>query len=353
MSHEPDAALTAHLLYPPRAALPETAAFAGRLSRAVERFGLSLDHETGDEPGLHWFRNARVCLSLWRHQHPCPPEALSEALDAPYLAVKSPQLAADVAAHGQHIVLRVAPAAAPADPLPWHLQLLLLHRALLALSETCPPAAVHMGLSRMLFTPDEIAQTRDMALPLPLCLAPLPIAAPDVPVVAGILPPLGLVLQGAERFCEKPLVLAPSTLALADGFALAARLLRDHAAGLAPLHDGTVLHDPQAGPIHLRHSPPDTGAEKGRILIGLGAPPDDSALRARPLSAQALRPQGPKARSSPPRPGDNLLNKAVGLALSPNGLVVIFGIAAFLAISHGAASWIDSQSEMLRMSLER
>ncbi len=345
--------MSAHVLYATQDALPLASGFAGLLGQALARFDLALESDGADSAGAFVFRGARFRLTLALHPFPCPAEDLASALDAPFLAVKAPGLPEQVAAHGAHLRLDLTAPAAPAKPLPWHLRLVVLHRALLALAELSPPVALHMGLSDMLFDADELEQTRTATLPMQLCLHPLPVAAADVPEIAGILPPLGLVVAGAERFCGKPLILAPSGLPLTEGAALVARLLRDHASGKAPLEDGAVLQDAQHGAVYLRHGPPDEGASKGRILVGLGQAPDDSVLRAKPLSAADLRPAPLKrGKGRVAGAGGGLAAEALRLVLSPNGLLVIGGVIAFVVISHMAANWVDAQNAALGFSDE-
>lgn len=341
--------LVANILYAPDAGRPDATAFLGALNAALGRFRMVLHSDGQDEDGNLVFGDARVGVTLHRAATPCPADTLAGALAAPIMALKPAGIRAGVAAHAGHVSVTVA-ARQGASPLPWHLQLVVLHRAILVLFDISDAGLAHLPLSDMLFDRDEIAGTRDMTVPLALCLHPVPIAARDVPVIAGVLPPLGLVMLGAERFCGKPVVLAPSPLPLQEGLALVTQLVRDHAGGLRLLEDGAHFDDAGPGGVFIRHSAPDDGAPAGRILIGPGDWPDPEAARGRPMSMHDLTPDTGGARGLRDTP-PGLLARAGKAAMTPGGLTLIAAVLAYLAIGQLAATWFEGQSEMIRSSL--
>ena len=355
MKPQDDAPLEAHLLFRPGATQPQATAFAGKMAEALRRFDLPLIAEGQNEAGQLVFANPRFRLTLKYHHGPCPPETLAAALQAPVLALKPGDLRTQTAEHAQHLTVSVQPtapgAAGPQGPLPWHMRLVVLHRAILALFDLSEAEMLHFPLSDMLFARSEVLETRDATLPLPLCLHPLPIAPADVPTIAGVLPPLGLVALGSERFCGKPVVLAPSSVPLREGITLVAALLRDHAGGVLALDDGAELRNPSHGGVFIRHTAPDEGAPKGRILIGLGDWPPETAVHGRPLLLDELSPdRSGAARKGTSTPG--FLGQIGRALLTPNGLMIVGALIIYVVVSHLAAAWIDSQSDMIRSSLQ-
>lgn len=348
-----DAPLVAHLLYPPDASLPDLSGFAPRVNGALARVHLALQDEGRDEAGAHAFVHPLVTLRLRMVTGRCPTPDLAPALAAPFLALKPNDLRAQAARHGQYVEVTVTGTTAPDadDGLPWLMHLYVLHRALLALVDRRSEAVLHMGLSGMLFTRKELLDTADMTLPISLCLHPLPVVAAQAPTIAGVLPPLGMIALGAERFCGKPMTLIPSPLPPREGLALVALILRNHVGGMFRLQDGAHLHTPTHKGILIRHSAPDDGAPEGRILVGLGDWPDPEAPPPRPVDLSELAPQ----RTPPPIQGPGMMAQAAGrlgqFAVSPNGLITIAGIAAYLLVSQLAGHWFEIQSEMVRTAI--
>lgn len=352
MTSLPDAPLVAHLLYPTQAAPPDMADLVARLNDDLARVQLVLRNQGIDRSGAHVFAHPLVTLHIRPVAAPCPASDLAPAMAAPFLAMKSPDLAARAARHTHHLELRVTCTANPDatdGALPWPMQLVVLHRALLALVRDEADVVVHMALSDMLFSRAEVLDTAEMTLPIPLCLYPLPVAQADVPTIAGVLPPLGLIALGAERFCDRPVMLMPSLLPLRDGLTLLGAILRDHAGGVFPMTDGAHLNNPGHGGIFVRHAPADDSAPMGRILIGLADWPDPTAPPPRPVGISELAPEQARATTSPPQGMIGRIAGGIGrFAASPNGMITIAGIAAYLLISHMAGQWFDSQSEMVR-----
>jgi hypothetical protein len=355
MKPQDDAPLEAHLLFRPGATQPQATAFAGKMAEALRRFDLPLVAEGQNDAGELLFTNPRFRLTLKYHHDPCPPETLIAALQAPVLALKPGDLRRQAADHAQHLTVSVTPkaqgTASLQGPLPWHMRLVVLHRAILALFDLSEAEMLHFPLSDMLFARSEVLETRDATLPLPLCLHPLPIAPPDVPTIAGVLPPLGFVALGSERFCGKPVVLAPSPVPLREGITLVAALLRDHAGGVLTLDDGRELRNPSHGGVFIRHTAPDEGAPDGRILIGLGDWPPETAVHGRPLLLDELLPgHAGTVRKGKPAPG--FLGQIGRALLTPNGMMIVGALIVYVVVSHLAAAWIEGQSEMIRSSLQ-
>jgi len=348
MTDQTDAPLVAHLLYPKDAGLPDLAGFAARLNDALARVQLSLQDMGQDDAGAHVFAHPLVSLRLRMVDIPCPVPALAAALNAPFMAVKPGDLPDQVARHAWYMELTVTTTATQDDDgtLPWPMQLVVLHRALLILIDADADVVVHMPLSDMLFTRSEVLATSEMTLPIALCLHPLPIASAQVPTIAGILPPLGLILIGAERFCDKTVMLVPSTLPLHDGLTLLTSLLRDHVGGVFRLDDGAHLRHPTHDGIFIRHGGPD-----GRILIGLGDWPDPDAPPPRVVDLSELTPRPRRPVTHESGLMAQIASRIGRFALSPNGLITIAGIAAYLLISHLAGQWFESQSEMIRAAV--
>lgn len=347
-----DAPLVAHLLYPKQTALPDLASLAARMNDDLARVQLELRDQGVDGSGAHVFAHPLVTLHIRAVAGPCPASDLAPAMSAPFLAMKSPDLAARAARHRHHLELCVTCTAESGDSLPWSVQLVVLHRALLALIHDTHDAILHMGLSHMLFTAREVLDTADMTLPIPLCLHPLPVARADVPTIAGVLPPLGLIALRSERFCDRPVTLVPSTMPLRDGLDLLAAILRDHAGGVFALTDGARLNNPAHGGIFVRYGPADDAAPAGRILIGLGGWPDPDAAPPRPVDLSELMPDRP----APAAPQSQtmlarLTGGALRFAASSNGMITLAGIAAYLLISHVAGQWFDSQTDMIRAAV--
>lgn len=348
MTDQTDAPLVAHLLYPKDAGLPDLAGFAVRLNDALARVQLSLQDMGQDDAGAHVFAHPLVSLRLRMVDIPCPDPALAAALSAPFMALKPGDLPDQVARHACYMELIVTTTATQDDggTLPWPMQLVVLHRAMLILIDADADVVVHMPLSDMLFTRSEVLATSEMTLPIALCLNPLPIASAQVPTIAGILPPLGLILIGAERFCDKTVMLVPSTLPLHDGLILLTSLLRDHVGGVFRLDDGAHLRHPTHDGIFIRHGGPD-----GRILIGLGDWPDPDAPPPRVVDLSELTPRPRRPVTHETGLVAQIASRIGRFALSPNGLITIAGIAAYLLISHLAGQWFESQSEMIRAAV--
>ncbi len=349
METQTHAHLVAQILYGPDTALPDATAFLGTLNAELARFGIELHSDGQSDDGGLRFAGPRVGVALRRVSSPCPSETLDEALGAPILAVKASDLARRARAHASHADIAVFTPEG-ADPLPWHLRFVVLHRAIVTLFDISDASAACLPASAMLFDRSEIEASRDMTVPLTLCLHPIPIAAPDVPVISGVLPPLGIVALGSERFCDKLLVLAPSPLPLREGLALLARLLRDHAGNIRALEDGSQFDDLGHGGVFVRHGAPDEGAPNGRIIVGLGDWPDARIAQARPLSLSDMAPDAMKA-SAPRELPPSMMSRAMRLALSPNGLTVIAALVLYLTFSHVAANWMEGQSDLIRSSL--
>lgn len=272
--------LNAAALYRKPCAL-DTEAMTTALNERLAPLGIAFEHDPEQDSVSQTLARAVLShpsmhIELLISDDPLPLQMLSSVQTSPFLQTHHAGFSAIARRHVSHIDLRLGDGPAPdvsdariPPALSPELCLLILHRALLALSEqTIPEAAVWFPTGLMV-TPQELSAEAGSVLPTSLFIHPS-VWTPGCDDEGRRL--TGMIADHAEGWLGRVLELEPTAHSPEESRGILAYLLRQSLAGSAALTDGARVPLGEGQQALISHLPADETAPAGRISVRLDPP---------------------------------------------------------------------------------